>query len=97
MSDIRLIDANALMPLFIEKAYTMKDRHGVKLGETWLLSYDDIKDVIDNAPTVAQPTGIWVNDAVYPYRCTNCGEYAANCYPFCPWCRAKMKGGEGDG
>ena len=50
--------------------------------------------IIDNAPTVAQPTGIWVNDSVYPYRCTNCGEYAANCYPFCPWCGAKMKGGE---
>ena len=49
---MRLIDADALMPLFIEKACTMKDRHGVKLGDEWLLNYNDIKDVIDNAPTV---------------------------------------------
>lgn len=49
---MRLTDADALMPLFIEKANTMKDRHGVKLGEEWLLNYNDIKDVIDNAPTV---------------------------------------------
>lgn len=49
---MRLIDADALMPLFIEKAYTMKDRHGVKLGEDWLLNYNDIQEVIDNAPTV---------------------------------------------
>lgn len=48
----RLIDADTLMPLFIEKACTMKDRHGAKLGDEWLLNYNDIKDVIDNAPTV---------------------------------------------
>ena len=46
---MKLIDADALMPLFIEKAYTMEDRHGVKLGEEWLLNYNDIQDVIDNA------------------------------------------------
>lgn len=45
-----LIRRKTLMPLFVEKANTMKDRHGVKLGEPWLLSYDDIKEVIDNAP-----------------------------------------------
>ena len=49
---MRLIDADDLMPLFIKKANTMKDRHGVKLGDEWLLNYNDIKDVIDNAPTV---------------------------------------------
>lgn len=53
---MRLIDADALMPLFVKKANTMKDRHGVKLGDEWLLSYNDIKDVIDNAPTVERPT-----------------------------------------
>lgn len=53
---MRLIDADALMSLFIEKAYTMKDRHGVKLGEEWLLNYNDIQDVIDNAPTVESYT-----------------------------------------
>lgn len=49
---MRSIDADTLMPSFIKKANTMKDRHGVKLGEEWLLNYNDIKDVIDNAPTV---------------------------------------------
>lgn len=49
---MRPTDADALMPLFIKKAYGMKDRHGVKPGEDWLLNYDDIKDVIDNAPPV---------------------------------------------
>lgn len=49
---MRTIDADALMPLFIKKANTMKDRHGVKLGDEWLLNYNDIKDVIDNAPAV---------------------------------------------
>lgn len=49
---MRSIDADALMPLFIKKANTMEDRHGVKAGEDWLLNYNDIKDVIDNAPTI---------------------------------------------
>lgn len=51
----RLVDADALMPLFIQKACTMEDRHGVELGEEWLLNYNDIKDVIDNAPTFESP------------------------------------------
>ena len=59
---MRLTDADALMPLFIEKANKMKDRHGVKLGEEWLLNYDDIKDVIDNAPTV-------ITNSVYEAYC----------------------------
>lgn len=48
---MRTIDADSLMPLFMEKANTT-DKHGVKFGENWLLDYEDIKDVIDNAPTV---------------------------------------------
>ena len=59
---MRLTDADALMPLFIKKANEMKDRHGVKLGEEWLLNYDDIKDVIDNAPTV-------ITNSVYEAYC----------------------------
>lgn len=49
---MKLTDADKLMPLFIEKAHKMPDKHGVKLGEDWLLDYNDIKDVIDNAPPV---------------------------------------------
>lgn len=51
---MRPIDADTLMPSFIKKANTLKDRHGVKLGEDWLLDYEDIKDVIDNAPTICE-------------------------------------------
>lgn len=47
-----LIRREDLMPLFVEKAQTMKDRHGVKLGENWLLNYDDIEDVISSIPAV---------------------------------------------
>lgn len=47
----RYIDANVILPMLTHKANTMKDRHGVKLGEPWLLSYDDIKEVIDKIPT----------------------------------------------
>ena len=49
---MRLIDADALMGRFVEKAYQIQDRHGVKLGEKWLLDYDEIKAVIDNAPAI---------------------------------------------
>lgn len=58
---MRLIDANSLMPLFVEKAHTMKDRHGIEAGEDWLLNYFDIKDVVDNAPTVDAYTREQVN------------------------------------
>lgn len=49
---MRAIDADKLMPKFIEKAFTLQDRHGVKLGENWLLDYNDIQEVIDNEPTL---------------------------------------------
>ena len=51
---MRLIDADKLMPLFVEKAHKMNNRHGVKIGESWLLDYNDIKDVIEHVPT-AEP------------------------------------------
>lgn len=47
----RYIDANVILPMLTNKAHTLVDRHGVKLGETWLLSYDEIKEVIDKIPT----------------------------------------------
>ena len=47
-----LIHRDSIMPACIKKAKTMKDRHGVKLGETWLLDYEDIEDAVNNIPTV---------------------------------------------
>ena len=94
---MRLIDADALMPLFIEKAYTMKDRHGVKLGEEWLLNYNDIQDVIDNAPIVEErPQGEWIMNKTSArgrnYTCTNCQKVSRNKSEFYPKCGADMRG-----
>lgn len=95
---MRLIDVDALMPLFIEKAYTMKDRHGVKLGEEWLLNYNDIQDVIDNAPTVEErPQGEWICDYINGFgnkigHCSKC-MYRCEHSNFCPNCGADMRGG----
>lgn len=49
---MRLIDADELLGLFIESGQKHGCEHGCKLGEKWLLDYNDIKAVIDNAPTV---------------------------------------------
>jgi len=92
---MRLIDADALMPLLIEKVYTMDDKHGVKLGENWLLDYEDIKDVIDNAPTVERPQGEWIDDDNYYANCSCCGyqmdtHEEHGYFKFCPNCGAKM-------
>lgn len=86
---MRLIDADALMPLFIKKACTMKDRHGVKLGEDWLLNYNDIKDVITSAPAIItarttvegfpiidmrpRNTGEWIREGEVHSKCSLCG------------------------
>ena len=70
---MRLIDADALLPLFIEKAYTMKDRHGVKPGEEWLLNYNDINDVIDNAPTIETGYDLYREETCE--RKTHCYDY----------------------
>lgn len=101
---MRLIDADALMPLFMKKANTMKDRHGVKLGEEWLLNYNDIKDVIDNAPTVERPQGKWIFNTTH-WSCSVCNktvktigycgtkEFMYENFRFCPNCGTDMKGG----
>ena len=52
---MRTIDADELMKSFVTKAQDIKDKHGVAVGECWVLDYDDIKDVIEKAPTVEPP------------------------------------------
>lgn len=49
MGNVRkLVDANQLMYLLVMKAQTMSDRHGVKINEPWLLSGEDIEDVLNS-------------------------------------------------
>ena len=63
---MRVIDADKLLGLFIESGQKHGSEHGCKLGENWLLDYNDIKAVIDNAPTVKPTT-------VYEFKgCDNC-------------------------
>lgn len=101
---MRLINADALIPSFIKKAHTMKDRHGVKLGEDWLLNYNDIKDVIDNAPTECKayrsfcmakqrPQGKWINQFIGGNECVMCSECKLHFdigTNYCPNCGAQM-------
>ena len=93
---MRLIDADALMGRFVEKAYQIQDRHGVKLGEKWLLDYDEIKAVIDNAPTVEPERlkGHWLVESELKclYYCSNCRSNGYRTQPFCGWCGADMRG-----
>ena len=50
--DHKIIEVGNLMGLFTQKAHTMGDRHGVKLGDSWLLSAEDIEDVLSKIPGV---------------------------------------------
>ena len=72
---MRPIDADALMPLFIKKANTMKERHGVKLGDEWLLNYNDIKDVIDNAHAIITARTTTEGFPVIDMKPRNTGEW----------------------
>lgn len=59
-------------------------------------------DIIDNAPTVEQPTGEWIFDSdnimfgnpYGSYKCTNCNSWTGWVTHFCSNCGAKMEGGE---
>lgn len=97
----RYIDANVILPMLTGKANTMEDKHGVKLGEPWLLSYDDIKEVIDKIPTAnfknnEIPRGEWEKPfeffGKFYHKCNNChiSSDLILIDNFCPNCGAKM-------
>lgn len=68
--------------------------------------YDDYNRalrIIDNAPTVEQPTGEWIEEDGIPIcsKCNSGYRSQPRCmgrlmFAFCPICGAKMKGGETD-
>lgn len=87
---MRLIDADTLMPLFVKKANTMKDRHGVKLGDEWLLSYNDIEGVIASAPAIITARTTTEGFPIIDMRPRNTGSwnYIQAGMAVCPFCGA---------
>ena len=53
---MRLIDAEKLFGMFVEKAWSLSvtegKSHGAKYGDNWLLDSAEIKQVIDSIPDV---------------------------------------------
>lgn len=97
---MRTVDADKLLGSFIESGQKNGMKHGCKLGENWLLDYNDIKAVIDDAPTVEErPKGEWIHAYDDFYRCSLCGRgictewetEPAKYFPFCH-CGANMRG-----
>lgn len=104
---MRLIDADKLMTLFVEKAYKVNNRHGVKIGEKWLLDYDDIKDVIEHALTenaitedaiTVEELDAWLRLEMddnagnnYADGCEYLLERTSEVVPFCKYRRERLK------
>ena len=86
-SEIRLIDANALIRTACEKFYTTN-------------YYSHILEMIDDAPTIEPKQGHWIevenpHNSKKPYkRCSVCGATYFELMPdfYCSKCGAKMKG-----
>ena len=80
MSEVRLIDAEALKEVFKETDV----HYGGK-----------IKELIDEAPTVEMPQGEWIAQGKEYIECNNCNTWFKKRYlpygNFCCKCGAKMK------
>lgn len=97
MSEVRLIDANALLKRVDEEREYLKARG--QLGAEHILVHN-FRDLIDNAPTVEErPKGEWIKDNSGNHFCPECGSCAL--YHeigtqiesrFCPNCGADMRG-----
>lgn len=82
MSEVRLIDANALKEVFKETDV----HYGGK-----------IKELIDEAPTVEMPQGRWIAQGKEYVECDNCNTWFKKRYlpygNYCCKCGAKMTEG----
>jgi len=93
MSEVRLIDANAL-----EKLAIPCETHNGALTELCVPLYQ-----IRNAPTLpnpcgnpcnfTRPTGKWIESEI-GHHCSRCGMYGWFEYNFCPKCGARMEEAE---
>ena len=97
MSDMRLIDANALPNYKFNVTIEVGEHKGP--AEIRVAFWEDVK----NAPTIdAVPVvhARWVYDRPQHYKCSVCksmwGELMKRMARFCPNCGAKMDGGAAD-
>jgi len=98
----RLIDADALKKV-LENSF---EQFGDTYSSDMLDMFGLFNHLIDNTPTVEQPTGEWINieTSVNGHdgqaECNLCGCIVHNNFTkavnLCPKCGAKMKGGEGN-
>lgn len=106
MSDMRLIDANALEEELSSLSIIVT---GLRAGKGVLREYmteyrKSVLRIVDEAPTVdresLRPVGYWIHDVNNLYACSECLERETMSpkkkKPFCPNCGARMKG-ENDG
>lgn len=105
MSD-DLISRQAAEIAFVEKGQLSRR---YKLGEVWELNYEEIRDVLNDLPSVQpeQKTGRWIFEkgdgktCVDGYICSACGRSYHTKVPyfsefdFCPCCGAKMENKKG--
>ena len=93
---MRTVDADKLLGSFIESGQKNGMKHGCKLGENWLLDYNDIKAVLDDAPTIEKrPRGKWIvykdnygNDKPV---CSCCNKEQVGYANYCSYCGARME------
>ena len=94
-----LISRQAAKIAFVEKGQL--SRRYYKWGEVWELNYEEIRDVLNNLPSVQseQKTGRWIinSDGYYPY-CSICKNEPQGriMTDYCPNCGAYMKGESND-
>lgn len=102
---MRLIDADALIIELTQQAAYFRDRANTMSIENRKIAYDACADcfklakqIVDNAPTVEQPTGEWERFekcGMWHVLCRKCHHVYTVKYNFCPHCgEKKMKGGE---
>ena len=94
MSEVRLIDGNALTKEFLRLA---ADGWNQGTGTTWARAFEESADVVECAPTIdPAKRGKWLYlDSNDVFECSVCGrQMVRNIFYYCPWCGARMRGEE---
>lgn len=92
-----LISRQATYTALVEKGQASKR---YKLGETWELNGEEIREVLNALPSAQPKRGKWILDRSGAYCCDKCMESCATYVMmrprdrYCKMCGAKMDGGE---